>query len=124
MSQFIIDMLACFSHCFSYTEQDSCDGKDCGSGAVCRKGICLCDEEHQLLWGKCYRGDAWKFAVSSSKDDVKYRKPEPPKIPQYCYMDKVEMVDCEECTGKDNKRKCVMKKCKSRTNRILFPLNQ
>ena len=30
------------------------------------------------------------------------------------------MVDCEECTGKDNKRKCVMKKCKSRTNFISF----
>ena len=52
-----------------------------------------------------------------TNDDIKYRKPTPPTIPQYCYMDRVETFDCEECTGKDNKRKCVTKKCKSMYNK-------
>jgi len=59
----------------------------CGHGAICRDGVCVCDggadERYVQLWGRCKSNHSMFSLVDNS--DYKWRKPEAPVIPDYCY---------------------------------------
>jgi len=66
----------------NFYSKNKCLGK-CPRYTYCQNGVCICDEKQSMtqIYGRCFENSTAYWVG----DNVKYRKPEPPPLPSYCW---------------------------------------
>jgi len=72
-------------HYQTYITGDNLCIGTCPYHSSCEKGICVCNQGYQQVFGQCRTNTS--VAHFDQDDDAKYRKPTPPPLPEFCYCE-------------------------------------
>jgi len=86
-----------------WTDQNECIGS-CAGKSFCQSGVCICDHSKSVtqIYGRCFANMTASFVGNKEK----YRKPDPPPRPKWCFCKKRDSNFEEVCPDYRNREEC------------------